>query len=143
LAVDPSSAVHSELQTWTTDRQWMDQLLKLHLHRAKNRMKKQADQHHSERSFAVDDLVFLKLQPYVQTSLAPRSHHKFAFRFFRPFRIVARVGNVAYRLALPAHSSIHPVFHVSQLKKAVGPQHEVIPSLLADFAIHLAPEQIL
>jgi len=143
LAVDPSSAVHPELQIWTTDRQWMDQLLKLHLHRAKNRMKKQADQHRSERSFAVDDLVFLKLQPYVQTSLAPRSHHKLAFRFFGPFRIVARVGNVAYRLALPAHSSIHPVFHVSQLKKAVGPQHEVIPSLPADFAIHLAPEQIL
>lgn len=52
----------------------MDQLLQHHLHRAKNRMKKQADQHCSERSFAVDDLVFLKLQPYVQTSLAPRSH---------------------------------------------------------------------
>lgn len=49
----------------------MDQLLQHHLHRAKNRMEKQADQKRSERSFAVGDLVFLKLQPYVQSSLAP------------------------------------------------------------------------
>jgi hypothetical protein len=106
-------------------------------------MKKHVDQHRSERSFAVDDLVFLKLQPYVQTSLAPWYHQKLAFRFFGPFHIVERIGTVAYRLALPAHSSIHPVFHVSQLKKAVGASHEVIPSLSADFAVHLTPEQIL
>jgi hypothetical protein len=43
----------------------MDQLLHHHLHRAKNRMKKQADQQRSERVFADGDMVFLKLQPYV------------------------------------------------------------------------------
>lgn len=106
-------------------------------------MKKQADQHRSERSFSVGDLVYLKLQPYVQTSLAPRSHQKLAFRVFGPFRITARIGIVAYRLELPAHSSIHRVFHVSQLKKAAGTSHQVITSLPTDFAIHLAPEKIL
>jgi hypothetical protein len=50
---------------------------------------------------------------------------------------------MVYRLALPAHSSIHPIFHISQLKKVVGASHEVIPSLLTDFAVHLAPEQIV
>jgi hypothetical protein len=50
----------------------MDQLLHHHLNRAKNRMKK--DQQCSERVFADGDMVFLKLQPYVQTSLAPRAH---------------------------------------------------------------------
>jgi hypothetical protein len=34
-------------------------------------MKKQADKHRQERSFEIGDLVYLKLQPYVQTSLAP------------------------------------------------------------------------
>jgi hypothetical protein len=66
-----------------------------------------------------------------------------AFRFFGPFRIVARIGSVAYRLDLPAHSSIHPVFHVSQLKKALGATHQIITDLPYDFALNLVPEQIL
>jgi hypothetical protein len=86
LKIDPAAASHPAVITWSTDRQWMDELLRHHLHRGKNRMKKQTDQHRSERHFAVGDLVYLKLQPYVQTSLAPRSHHKLAFRFFGPFR---------------------------------------------------------
>jgi hypothetical protein len=36
---------------------------------AQNRMKQQADQGHSERQFAEGDQVFLRLQPYKQTSL--------------------------------------------------------------------------
>jgi hypothetical protein len=121
----------------------MDQLLQHHLHRAKHRMKKQADQHRSERRFEAGDLVFLKLQPYVQSSLAPRSHQKLAFRFLGPFRIMEHVGFMAYRLELPAHTSIHPVFHMSQLKKAVGTDHQVTPILPSDFALQLAPEQVL
>lgn len=88
-------------------------------------------------------MVFLKLQPYVQSSLAPRSHQKLAFKFFGPFRILARVGSVAYKLDLPSHSSIHPVFHVSQLKQAVGAGHQVTPVLPSDFALKLVPEQVL
>ena len=121
----------------------MDHLLQHHLNRAKIRMKKQADQHHSERSFEVGDQVYLKLQPYVQTSLAPRSHQKLAFRFFGPFNITARVGTVAYRLDLPAHSTIQTVFHVSRLKRAVGQHHQVTPILPTDFTLHLVPKQIL
>jgi hypothetical protein len=143
LAIDLSVVQHPEVHTWVSDRGWMDQLLQQHLHRAKHRMKRQADQKRSERHFTVGDLVFLKLQPYVQTSLAPRSHQKLAFRFFGPFHITDRVGSVAYHLELPAHASIHPVFHVSQLKKAVGSKHQVISTLPHDFALHLAPEQIL
>ena len=143
IAIDPMSASNSEVITWSSDRQWMNQLLQQHLHRAKHRMKKQADQHRSERSFDVGDLVYLKLQPYVQSFLAPRSHQKLAFRFFGPYHITERVGSVAYRLDLPAHSSVHPVFHVSQLKKAVGASHQVTPILPSDFALQLAPEQVL
>ena len=40
------------------------QILKDNLTMAQNRMKQQADQHHSERSFEVRDWVFLRLQPY-------------------------------------------------------------------------------
>jgi hypothetical protein len=80
------------------ERETMTALLKQHLLRAQQRMKKQADKHRTERSFNVGDMVFLKLQPYVQTSLAPRSSQKLAFKFFGPYKILARVGEVAYRV---------------------------------------------
>ena len=120
----------------------MTQLVKQHLHRAKQRMKKQADEHRSEREFQVDEWVFLKLQLYVQSSLADRANQKLAFKFFGPFRIIERIGSVAYRLELPVSSSIHPVFHVSQLKKAVGGHHVVEKNLPPSIRWSI-PEKIL
>jgi len=97
----------------------MTRLLQQHLLRAQQRMKRQADKSRSERQFSVGDLVYLKLQPYVQSSLAARANQKLAFKFFGPFRVLAKINEVAYKLELPAASLVHPIFHVSQLKAAV------------------------
>ena len=105
------------------------QHLQQQLKRAQNRMKRQADKHRTDREFAVGDSVFLKLQPFVQTSMAQRPHQKQAFRYYGPYPIIARVGAVAYKLKLPEVSKIHPVVHVSQLKKLVGPEIPVSSNL--------------
>jgi hypothetical protein len=55
----------------------------------------------------------------VQSSLARRAQHKLAFKFFGPYQITEKIGTIAYRLTLPADSTIHLTFHVSQLKKVV------------------------
>lgn len=128
FGISESAVPVPELNEWLQERQLMTYLIRQHLLRAKDRMKKQADKHRSERSFEVGDLVYLKLQPYVQSSLAPRAHQKLAFRIFGPFPVIARVGSVAYKPQLPGSSLIHPVFHVSQLKKAKGTNHQVIAS---------------
>lgn len=121
----------------------MTDIIQQHLNRAKQRMKKQADSHRSERTFQLDERVFLKLQPYVQSSVSDRAHQKLVFKFSGPFRIVERIGSVAYRLELPASSSIHPVFHMSQLKKSVGAHHTVSGTLSPSTVCWSVPEKIL
>jgi len=82
-------------------------------------MKSQADKDRSEREFAIGDSVFLRLQPYVQSSVANRTSQKLSFRYYSPFKILQRVGQVAYKLDLPDDAKIHPVVRVSQLKQHV------------------------
>jgi hypothetical protein len=120
----------------------MADLIHQHLHRAVSRMKLHVDKGRSEHSFAVGDLVFLKLQPYVQSSLARRSNQKLAFKYFGPFAVLQRVGSVAYRLDLPPQSAIHHVLHVSQLKKAVGPAAQVSSTLPDELSVLQVIEKI-
>lgn len=126
-----------EFSKWLEEGELMHDLVCQHLLRAQARMKKQADLKRSERQFAVGDLVYLKLQPYVQSSVARRAHHKLAFRFFGPYRVLARVGKVAYRLQLPEGAAVHPVFHVSQLKQSAGTEvvSQSLPSDLVEFQV--------
>jgi len=144
FGIEPvQNAPVTDLSSWLADRSLNSELIKQHLLRAKQRMKKNADLHRSEHKFEIHDWVYLKLQPYVQSSLADRSHHKLAFRFFGPYRVVAKVGSVAYRLELPPSSQVHPVFHVSQLKKAVGAHHTITALPPSDSAMWSVPEAIL
>ena len=67
--------------------------------------------------FTVGDQVFLKITP-LKASLMAGKGRKLQPRFVRPYKILQRVGNVAYKLELPPSlSRIHNVFHVSIRKK--------------------------
>jgi hypothetical protein len=84
-------------------------------------MKNQANKGRTDSQFDVGDMVFLKLHPYIQFSPPPpRCKSEVSFKFFGPFKVLQRVGSVAYKLDLLPSLSVHPVFHVSKLKRAVG-----------------------
>ncbi|WMV17853.1 hypothetical protein MTR67_011238 [Solanum verrucosum] len=54
---------------------------------------------------------------------------KFSPRYIGPYRISKRVGNVAYELELPLELAVvHPVFHISMLKKCMGDLSLIIPT---------------
>ncbi|KAL0456010.1 UNVERIFIED_CONTAM: hypothetical protein Slati_0940200 [Sesamum latifolium] len=86
-------------------------------------MKLYADKKISEREFEVGDEVFLKLQPYRQTSVSLKKRLKLSAKYFGPYRVIERVGKEAYKLELPPGSKIHSIFHVSLLKKKVGSKY--------------------
>jgi hypothetical protein len=128
------------------ERNLVHKLIQQQLLRAQQRMKSQADKNRSEREFQIGDMVYLKLQPHIQSSVVFHSNQKLSFRYFGPYKILARVGPVAYKLDLPASAQIHPVVHVSQLKKHVPPQAEVLDTLdavVTDPTVQVLPLQVL
>ena len=109
-----------DLVTQLAERDVILSRLKINIQHAQARMKHQADKHRTELQFKRGHMVLVKLQPYWQNSVALRKHQKLSLHYFGPFPILQKIGSVAYKLELPKYARIHPVFHVSMLKKFEG-----------------------
>lgn len=81
-------------------------------------MKKYADVDMREVEYTLEELVYVKLQPYRQKSLASvYVCGKLVARLCGPFLIVERISKVAYCLEFPPSAQIHSIFHVLSLKR--------------------------
>ncbi|WVZ83102.1 hypothetical protein U9M48_030280 [Paspalum notatum var. saurae] len=137
------AASPTALHDWLQERPLMNDLIHQHLFRSRHHMKKQVDKRRSDRQFQIGDSMLVNLQPYVQTSLARRSNQKLAFKYFGPYTVLAQIGSAAYRLQLPPYSTIHPVFHMSQLKPFVPSSSQVLPQLPDDLSLPHVPIRVL
>ncbi|GJW32810.1 hypothetical protein Tco_0052842 [Tanacetum coccineum] len=94
---------------------------------ARDRQKSYADKRRRPLEFEVGDKVMLKVAPW-KGVMRFGKRGKLNPRYIGPFRIIERIGPVAYRLELPQElSRVHNVFHICNLKKCLSDDTLVIP----------------
>nr|GEZ45191.1 hypothetical protein [Tanacetum cinerariifolium] len=120
---------------------------KENLKEARSRQKSYVDRQRWELAFNPGDRVFLKVSSYRGVRRF-RIKGKLSLRFISPFKILDRIGEVSYRLALPPQlSHVHNVFHVSLLRGYKYHHLHVVSypldQIREDFSFVEEPEKIL
>ncbi|WMV58527.1 hypothetical protein MTR67_051912 [Solanum verrucosum] len=91
-------------------------------------LKSYTDVRRRDLEFEVDDWVYLKVST-MKGVMRFGKKGKLSPWYIGPYRISKRIGNVAYALELPSElAAVHPVFHMSMLKKCMGEPSLIIPT---------------
>nr|XP_016494732.1 PREDICTED: uncharacterized protein LOC107813922 [Nicotiana tabacum] len=102
------------------------QLIKQRLLIAQSRQKSYVNKRRRDLVLATRDKVFLRVSP-MKGVMRFGKRDKLSPKFVGPYEILDRVGAMAYRLSLPPELSfIHPVFHVSMLRKCISDSSHVL-----------------
>ena len=108
------------------------EILKANLAKAQYRMKRLAYKAQTDDHFELGYWVNIKLIAYRQNSGYLQKDHKLGRKYSCPSKVIKCIGSVAYKLEFPAAMLIHPVFHISMLKRRMGKSvHQVTPLLLS------------
>ncbi|GKA49226.1 putative reverse transcriptase domain-containing protein [Tanacetum coccineum] len=101
--------------------------IKKRIQAARYRQKSYADRRRKPLEFEVGDKVMLKVSPW-KGVIRFGKRGKLNPRYIVPFRIIAKVGTLAYRIKLSEQlSRVHSTFHVSNLKKCFVDEPLAIP----------------
>nr|GEU69433.1 putative reverse transcriptase domain-containing protein [Tanacetum cinerariifolium] len=118
--------------------------IKSRIQAARDRQKSYANLKRKPMDFLVGDRVKLKISPW-KGVVRFGKWGKLNPRYTRPFEMLSKVGDVAYRLELPQQlSRVHNTFHVSNLKKCLFDESLVIPldELCIDDKLHFVEEPV-
>ncbi|XP_041003166.1 uncharacterized protein LOC121248693 [Juglans microcarpa x Juglans regia] len=103
--------------------------LKKNLARAQDQMKKHFDNGRSMESFEPGDWVFLKYLLREHNALSKVTLSKLRAKYSGPCQVLEKCRQLAYKLDLPVRVHIHPIFHVSWLRRKVGDPTKVVNEL--------------
>ncbi|KAK6121581.1 hypothetical protein DH2020_044676 [Rehmannia glutinosa] len=122
-------------------------LIKERIHTAQSHQKSYADKRRKDLEFDVGDEVFLRLSPR-KGLINPKKGGKLSPRYAGPYKILQRIGKLAYRLELATqYAGMHNVFHVSILKKyQPDPEHIITqdtPPLMENLSYTERPIRII
>ncbi|KAF3642017.1 hypothetical protein FXO38_15265 [Capsicum annuum] len=98
--------------------------------RLQHKMKTAYNKGYRDVKFSSGSYFLLRLNLYLQKTLATYVHHKLAPKYYGPFVILTCIGSVSYHLGLPAGCKLHDMFHVSLLKPFKGEVFITLPTLL-------------
>ncbi|KAK6122008.1 hypothetical protein DH2020_044246 [Rehmannia glutinosa] len=116
-------------------------LIKERIRTAQSRQKSYADKRRKDLEFEAGDEVFLRLSPRKGVVRFGKKG-KLRPRYIGPFEILDRIGDVAYRLALPPNlQARHNVFHISMLRKYIADPSHIINHEELDVSNNLAYEE--
>ncbi|GJV54380.1 hypothetical protein Tco_1450121 [Tanacetum coccineum] len=118
--------------------------IKKRIQAARDRQKSYADRRRKPLEFEVGDKVMLKVSPW-KGVIRFKKQEKLNPRYIGPFRIIAKVGTLAYRLELPEQlRRVHSTFHVSNLKKCFIDEPLAIPldEIQIDDKLHFIEELV-
>ncbi|GKC15890.1 putative reverse transcriptase domain-containing protein, partial [Tanacetum coccineum] len=111
---------------------------------ARSRQKSYVDKRLKPLEFEVGDMVLLKVSPW-KGAVRFGKRGKLSPCYIGPFKVLARIGPVAYTLELPEElKGIHSNFHVSNLKKCLAKGEVVIPleEIQLDDKLHMIEEPV-
>ncbi|GKA43727.1 putative reverse transcriptase domain-containing protein [Tanacetum coccineum] len=111
---------------------------------ARSRQKSYADVRRKPMEFSVGDMVMLKVSPW-KGVIRFGKRGKLSPRYVGPFKVIDRIGPVAYKLELPDElRGIHNTFHVSNLKKCLADENLIIPleEIQLDDKLHFIEEPV-